>query len=272
MVTVQKSVGLAGPFGIPRCAYVWQPWSVWMMAVSHVIQISLRAKRAWEGSLSGPGSDSDRGSRQTPTDATGEVQSILPADEPLTPGAIYVLISGLTGSVLTRTRSLPIRFLAPPLFALAAAPYFLPKTSHNIRSYLSRVEDAHMPELAASHDRLNAQVASTWNQVRGQVGGASETAKGWGERAARGVEDATGLKVASVQGEVMRRVDEAKAKAKEIREQGLPREGERLERVGVVVEQRPVAEIVAPVGAGAKKDVSAAPAAAVKEQPKTRLV
>jgi organizing structure protein 2 len=190
----------------------------------------------------------------------------LPADESLTPGGIYVLISGLTGSVLTRTRSLPIRWLAPPLFALASAPYFLPKTSSNIRAYLSRVENAHFPELAAEHDKLNAQVSSTWNRLQGQVGGAGEAAKGWGERAARGVEDATGLKVANVRGEVLRRVDEAKAQAKAIRDQGLPKEGERLERVGVIVEQRPVAEIVAPVGA------AAGAAEAAKDKPKTRLV
>lgn len=64
----------------------------------------------------------------------------------------------------------------------------------------------------------------------------------------RSVQDATGLNVGNVRGEVVRRVQEAKEQARVLREKELPREGERLERVGYVVEQTPVAEVVVPVG------------------------
>ncbi|KAI9639406.1 apolipo protein O-domain-containing protein [Dioszegia hungarica] len=181
-----------------------------------------------------------------------EVKSVVPSDEPLIPGAIYVLIAGLTGSVLTRTRAFPIRWLAPPIFTIAAAPYFLPKTSANIRSYLSRVEDAHMPELAREHDRLNARVGSLWNQSVNTVSGAGEQAKGWSKKAVQTVEDTTGLRVGEsirkaqevAAGEVKKRVEEAKM----LREK-------KVETVGYVVEQKPVAEIVRPVE-GEQKPVS----------------
>lgn len=172
------------------------------------------------------------------------MKSVIPSDEPLTPGIIYVLIAGLSGSVLTRTRAFPIRWLAPPLFTIISAPFFLPKTSANIRSYLSRVEDAHMPELAREHDRLNARVGSLWNQSVQTVSGAGDQAKGWTERAVQTVEDSTGLRVGAgirkaqevAAGDIKKRVDEAKA----LREN-------KTETVGYVVEQKPVAEIVRPV-------------------------
>lgn len=172
------------------------------------------------------------------------MKSVLPSDESLTPGIIYVLIAGLTGSVLTRTRAFPIRWLTPPLFTVLAAPYFLPKTSHNVRAYLSRVEDAHMPELAREHDRLNARLGSMWNSSVQTVSGAGDQAKGWSKKAVQTVEDKTGLRVGEgirkaqevAAGEVKKRVDEAKS----LREK-------KMETVGYVVEQKPVAEIVRPV-------------------------
>jgi organizing structure protein 2 len=35
---------------------------------------------------------------------TGEVKSVLPKDEPLTPGILYVGVAGLAGSVFARNR------------------------------------------------------------------------------------------------------------------------------------------------------------------------
>ena len=122
----------------------------------------------------------------------------MPKDESLTPGLIYVLIAGLTGSVISRTRAFPLRFLTPPLFTLAAMPYFLPKTSHNIRSYLSEVEDRHFPEFAASHDQLNAQLGMHWHQLTARLGSAGEDARGWGQKAVKGIEKNTGLRVGDV--------------------------------------------------------------------------
>jgi len=169
-----------------------------------------------------------------------EVKSVLPPDESLTPGLIYVLISGLTASVLTRTRSLPLRFLSPPFFTLAAMPYFLPKTSHKIRSYLSDVEDEYFPGFAAQHDQFLANASTHTQQFLSRFGRVGEGAKGLGQRAVEGVENATGLKV----GEAVRRGQERVEREKEKGHEVLPLE---VKTVGYVVEQKPVAEIVVPV-------------------------
>ncbi|ORY32828.1 apolipo protein O-domain-containing protein, partial [Naematelia encephala] len=172
-----------------------------------------------------------------------EVKQILPRDEPLTPGIIYVLIAGLSGSVLTRTRSFPIRWLTPPLLTLAAMPYFLPKTSHNIRQYLSDVEDHHFPAFAAEHDRIFSTAVAHSQMTLDRLGGLRDKAREAAEKAGRKVEDATGLKV----GDVVSRIDREKERLEAASEQQLSKSGQKMEVVGYVVEQKPIAEIVAPV-------------------------
>jgi organizing structure protein 2 len=191
-------------------------------------------------------------------DRVGEVKTVLPRDEALTPGIIYVLIAGLTGSVISRTRAFPIRFLTPPLFTVLSMPYFLPKTSHNIRQYLSQVEDRHFPEFAARHDQIMATSESHFEMLKDRVGGAGKDMSNWSKSAVEGIERNTGLKV----GDVVRRGQEAAGKVRNEIETKLPSEGAKLERVGYVVEQKPVAELVRPVVAEAPRADAPAPAAA----------
>ncbi|TYJ54147.1 hypothetical protein B9479_005245 [Cryptococcus floricola] len=170
-----------------------------------------------------------------------EVKSVLPSDEPLNPGLIYVLISGLSGSVLTRTRSLPIRFLAPPIFTLLAFPYFLPKTSHNIRSYFSNLENKHFPEFAAKHDHIVQTGIAHTSGLFYRIGDAAEDAREWGHKAVEGVEKTTGLRL----GEAVSRVEKEQGRLAEQKAVAVP--VQKYETVGYVVEQKPVAEVVAPV-------------------------
>jgi organizing structure protein 2 len=204
----------------------------------------------------------------------------------LTPGIIYVLVAGLTGSVLTRTRSFPVRFLAPPVFALAALPYFLPKTAHNLRNYVSEIEDKQAPEFAAKHDAFNQNLEMHWHMAIDRIRGVSHEAAQWSSKAAEGVESATGLRV----GDALRRSQAAAAKLGEtravLREEvaALPDAPAltppapvtapvAVEKVATVVEQKPIAEIVVAVPAAeAPKEaptvevpVAAAPAAVVPE-------
>lgn len=194
---------------------------------------------------------------------SGEIKSVLPADESLTPGIIYVLIAGLSGSVLTRTRSLPIRWLTPPLFTLAALPYFLPKTSHNLRSYLSDVEDKNFPEFAQRHDQIVGTAANHWDLLKERVGSASDKAEGWGNQAVKGIENSTGLRVGDVIKKGQDKIHEQRQKL----EGGfrLPSEGVKMETVGYAVETKPVAEIVAPVDP--KSSTTLPNAKAVVEKP-----
>ena len=189
----------------------------------------------------------------------------MPRDENLNPGIIYVLIAGLTGSVLSRTRAFPIRFLTPPLFTVLAMPYFLPKTSHNIRQYLSTLEDRHFPDFAARHDQIMATSESHFEMLKDRVGGASKDMTNWSKSAVEGIEKGTGLKV----GDVVRRGQEAAGKVRNELEAKVPEKGVKMEKVGYVVEQRPVAELVRPVAAAPAPvaEVKSAPAAPLSSSP-----
>lgn len=76
-------------------------------------------------------------------------------------------------------------------------PYFLPKTSHNIRAYLSDVEDRVAPEFAAKHDHFNSMMNMHYHMALDKVRGAGSDVDGWAQRARQGVQDATGLNVGS---------------------------------------------------------------------------
>jgi len=83
------------------------------------------------------------------------IKSIIPKDEALTPGVLYIGVAALAGSVFARSRSLPVRVLLPPTLLLFAFPQFLPKTSANLRAYFASLEDTYAPSIAAQHDSLN---------------------------------------------------------------------------------------------------------------------
>ena len=195
----------------------------------------------------------------------GEIKSVLPADESLTPGIIYVLIAGLSGSVLTRTRAFPLRMLTPPLFTLAAMPYFLPKTATNLRSYFSDLEDKYIPDVAEKHDMINSRLSMHWDMAKNKLGSAGEDASRWGDKAVKGIESSTGLRV----GDVVRKGQERVQQQKEKMEGGLrlPNASEpvKMQTVGYVVETKPVAEIVAPVTA--EHPANSINASAAVEQP-----
>lgn len=139
-------------------------------------------------------------------------------------------------------------------------PYFLPKTSHNIRQYLSEVEDKQFPEFAARHDQIMATSESHFQMLKDRVGGAGQEVSSWGKNAVEGIERNTGLKV----GDVVRRGQEAAGKVRDELERKAPPASTQVERVGYVVEQKPVAELVRPVAAdvAAASSSTASPAAA----------
>jgi Apolipoprotein O len=91
----------------------------------------------------------------------------------------------VAGSVL-------VRWLTPPLFMVATASYFLPKTTDNIRNYTFAVEEAHLPALAAQHRRVYEATASAWNSIRARTSGSlSGSVDEWTKK----VQGLTGLKV-----------------------------------------------------------------------------
>ncbi|WWC62073.1 uncharacterized protein I303_104663 [Kwoniella dejecticola CBS 10117] len=176
-----------------------------------------------------------------------EVKSILPPDEPLNPGLIYILVSGLSGSVLTRTRSLPIRFLAPPLFTLAAFPYFLPKTSSNIRKYLSDIEDKNFPEFAARHDRFVSTGLAHTQMTIDRIKDYGSDVKSYTAKGLDSLEKNTGLQFNQNLNTHSQTHTPRATQTSRVQEELSKAAPAQYERVGYVVEQKPVAEVVVPV-------------------------
>lgn len=128
--------------------------------------------------------------------SSDRVSSLIPDDEPITPGMLYVGIATLAGSVFTRYRSLPIRLVAPPLLFVGSLNYFLPSTAYNVGQYYLELEQRHLPPVVREQ-RQN--VLQSWHNVRRSTGQQLAKAReGTGDllqRGLQGVEQNTGLKV-----------------------------------------------------------------------------
>ena len=149
----------------------------------------------------------------------GRVKSILVPEEPLTPGLLYVGVSALTGSILARNRSMFVRFALPPTFLLLSFDHFLPKTYHNLSSYLGSLEDKYLPAVAEKHDIAKAHTAMTWERIRDATKDGRATLGSGVENAVHKAQDATGLKFKEVLGLGKGVSDKALVAAKEIVEQ-----------------------------------------------------
>ncbi|KAI0754198.1 apolipo protein O-domain-containing protein [Daedaleopsis nitida] len=159
------------------------------------------------------------------------VKSLVAPDEPLTPGILYVGVATLTGSVLARNR-LFWRLTLPPTLFLLSLNHFLPKTSHNVSSYLGSLEDAYLPSLAEKHEIVKQHSAMTWERVKDATQNGRESFSSGVAGLVGKVEEATGLKLretlgwreraAAVEKQAKREVSETvvaiEEKAHEVRE------------------------------------------------------
>ncbi|KAJ9107177.1 hypothetical protein QFC19_002837 [Naganishia cerealis] len=181
--------------------------------------------------------------------------SVLPKDEPLTPGILYIGVAGLAGSVLARNRNILVRLLLPPTLLVASSPYFLPQTSANVRAYLSQVEDKHFPDLAATHRAINAQLGETFATAFDKVQHVSEEAGQMGGKVVRGVEQHTGLRLAEALGRARETAEDAVKEFSHVSTEKRAQHAaaahqvptEKTQVVGIVYEEIPVATLVAPV-------------------------
>ncbi|CAD6584809.1 MAG: hypothetical protein CYPHOPRED_002858 [Cyphobasidiales sp. Tagirdzhanova-0007] len=126
-----------------------------------------------------------------------EMKSILPPDEQLSPGILYVGISTLLGSILTRSRSFPVRFVAPPIFLLASATYFLPKTSHNASLYGRQLEKIYAPSVYDAHSAVRSQIDSAWHRAQTTLSDSRAKAITLSDKGVRALENSSGLRVQS---------------------------------------------------------------------------
>ncbi|CAO1634468.1 unnamed protein product [Sympodiomycopsis kandeliae] len=125
-----------------------------------------------------------------------QVLELIPRDEALNPGLLYVGVATLAGSVFGRYRTLPIRLISPPIFFFASLNYFLPKTSHNLSQYYQSVEAAHFPAIKEQRESLVSSVRSLINKSEQTVSDAGKKAESGWKDGLNTVEKNTGLKVA----------------------------------------------------------------------------
>lgn len=161
-------------------------------------------------------------------------------------------------TLIYHTGNILLRLTIPPLFFVAAAPYFLPKTSHNVRQYLGKIEDAHFPEFASQHDELNRQLSSTFNSAKYHAEHLSDDVRGLSGKITHQIEDTTGLKLkdalnranqvsTQVSSEFSQELEKQRA-TEASRYAAAVEEAKSLSQpqtVAIITEEIPVAEVVA---------------------------
>jgi organizing structure protein 2 len=123
---------------------------------------------------------------------------LIPNEESITPGILYVGVATLAGSVFTRYRSFPIRVLTPPLFLIGSLNYFLPKTAHNVSQYYLELESKHLPQ-SVREQRENALrlYRQSLGSAKVNLEKAKEESSKLVNKGLASVEQGTGLKVGS---------------------------------------------------------------------------
>ncbi|GAA5916360.1 hypothetical protein JCM5296_003095 [Sporobolomyces johnsonii] len=79
--------------------------------------------------------------------AEDSVHTIVSPQDQLNPGALYVTVATLAGSILARNRSLLLRATLPPAFLLVSLHHFLPHTARNVGAKAEELEADYAPQL-----------------------------------------------------------------------------------------------------------------------------
>jgi organizing structure protein 2 len=123
---------------------------------------------------------------------TTTIASLAPpkeSGEQLLPGLIYVLVSTMAGSIISRNRGILLRATTPLAAGVAAGWYFIPVTTRNVgdlvwegEKRVPGVADAHMQtkgflEEAWRQSVIHGKVAGDW--VDKTVGQGREVVEGW---------------------------------------------------------------------------------------------
>lgn len=95
---------------------------------------------------------------------TDTIASLAPSPESgerLLPGSIYVLVSAMAGSIVSRNRGVFLRTTTPLAFGTIAAWTLLPVTMRNVSDLIWEYEKK-APALADTHLRTRNWIEHTW--------------------------------------------------------------------------------------------------------------
>ncbi|KAI8939650.1 hypothetical protein NX059_003407 [Plenodomus lindquistii] len=123
---------------------------------------------------------------------TSTIRSLAPpkeSGEKIFPGALYVLVASMAGSIVTRNRNILLRASVPLAVGITAANVVLPITSKNVGELVWTYEKKY-PVLADAHLRTKERVGSfietgkahalgTVGLVEGKLGETRESLEDW---------------------------------------------------------------------------------------------
>ena len=86
------------------------------------------------------------------------------------PGALYVLVAAMAGSIISRNRNILLRATVPFTIGLGAAWIVLPVTSRNVGDLIWTYEEK-APIIALNHMRIRGAIEESWKQakIKGEV-------------------------------------------------------------------------------------------------------
>lgn len=141
----------------------------------------------------------------------GQVKSLIPASEPLTPGLLYVGVATLAGSIFTRYRAFPIRLLTPPLALVVSLNHFNPRLASNLGDYYTQLEQKYAPSLTEHRRSWQKQAQSYVDSTAKNIHELKDKTEESVRSGLQSVEQQTGLKV----GDVVAAKDQAKLAIKD---------------------------------------------------------
>lgn len=102
------------------------------------------------------------------TSVTNTIASLAPGletGEQLLPGAIYVLVATMTGSIVTRNRGLFLRATFPIAVGVTAGWLLIPVTMSNIAD-LSWEYEKKVPLISNTHAQISGFTKEAWRQTK----------------------------------------------------------------------------------------------------------
>lgn len=86
------------------------------------------------------------------------------------PGALYVLVAAMAGTIISRNRNILLRATVPIAVGIGAAWVVLPVTSRNVGDLIWTYEEK-APVVALNHLRIRGAIEESWKQakVRGEA-------------------------------------------------------------------------------------------------------
>lgn len=125
------------------------------------------------------------------TNFANTVASLAPkpeTGEQLLPGAIYVLVATLAGSIVSRNRNILVRATFPLAVGITAGWLLIPVTMENTSNLIWEYEKR-VPAVSETHLQISGFVKDTWRQARGLAKEATHWADETANETRKRVED-----------------------------------------------------------------------------------